>query len=908
MSKLLALVLGCALVLPAGAALAQTPPPIALADLGPPPVLPIILPTSPPERGVGPGAINAAGHLVGFGRNAADTLAVAYFWNVAPGVAGTVTPLVLAEPGFGAQAYGINASSRVVGIVNTATATTRAAVWNPTVAPLAQPVLLPDVPLLGSAAGFSIGPANHVVGAIGNRAALWEPTGPATWGAPTILPALGAGSFARADGINARGDIFGIVFDPVDNQIHGAVWNAAAPTAPIVVLANLPGASGLLRLVDYNDAGQLVAQVFDPTAGSYVGVLYQPTGPGTWSGPRQLDRSLGLPQVRGLNSRGMIVGHAADPISGAMRALAWDASSGLPGPARALADEGGGGSMAYDINDAGSVVGVAIDMTGCALGDACDPSTARCVQSGLTCRQQVVPIGWMWPNVDSSPLTPANRPVKLPGHNNTSFSEPYLVTARGTVVGLAFGDAIAWHTLDCDDGLPCTVDAATGSTTCAHPAGGAGRVCRAAAGTCDVAEVCDGVNAACPADTLEAAFHTCRASAGLCDVPDRCTGATPWCPPDGFKAINAPCRLAAPADACDQSEVCDGVSAACPADRALPANTPCRAAASNCDVAEVCDGVGLQCPADVHRPAGTVCRAGAGPCDVEERCTGGALCPADGFAMAGLTCSGPSCGAGVATLAQTCTGMAASCPPASTQACAPFVCGADACLATCTDDVQCVAGRFCVAGACVADGGPPVVTPPPDVTAEATAPLTPVPLGAGSAVDDVDGALVPTPDRTGPFPVGVTTITWRATDGTGATGTAIQRVTITDTTPPTLTLIGAATVELDVGELVHDLGALALDLVDGDLSGAIVVNGTVEVTAPGTYQLTFTVADSRGNAASPVSRTYIVTARRDGGGGCQTGDGGQASWPLALAIALALAARRRRRVRAEPSANAAARR
>jgi hypothetical protein len=360
------------------------------------------------------------------------------------------------------------------------------------------------------------------------------------------LPALGAGSYARADGTNARGDIFGIVFNPMDNQIHAAVWNAATPTAPAVVLANLPGASGLLRLIDYNDAGQLVAQVFDPVGGGYTGVLYQPTAPATWSAPRPLDRSLGLTEARGINASGMIVGYAQG------RALAWDASTGMPGPLRVLADEGGGDSRAYDINDAGSVVGIATDMTGCAIGDTCDPMTAVCVQSGLACRQQAVTIGWMWPNVTSSPASASNRPVKLPGHSNTSFSEPYLISAQGTVVGLAFGDAIAWHTLDCDDGLPCTVDVATGTGTCANTVGGAGRICRAAAGTCDLADVCDGVSPACPADTLEPQFHKCRGSAGLCDVPDRCSGASPVCPADGVKAMGAPCRLAAPTDRCDQ--------------------------------------------------------------------------------------------------------------------------------------------------------------------------------------------------------------------------------------------------------------------------------------------------------------------------------------------------------------------
>jgi hypothetical protein len=43
-----------------------------------------------------------------------------------------------------------------------------------------------------------------------------------------------------------------------------------------------------------------------------------------------------------------------------------------------------------------------------------------------------------------------------------------------------------------------------------------------------------------------------------------------------------------------------------------------------------------------------------------------------------------------------------------------------------------------------------VITPPADITLEATALKTPVTLGAATATDTVDGALSPAPDQTGP--------------------------------------------------------------------------------------------------------------------------------------------------------------
>jgi hypothetical protein len=60
--------------------------------------------------------------------------------------------------------------------------------------------------------------------------------------------------------------------------------------------------------------------------------------------------------------------------------------------------------------------------------------------------------------------------------------------------------AAASGTICPDDGLFCTTDACDGSGTCTHVPGHAGAVCRPQVLPCDIAEICDGVNAACPAD------------------------------------------------------------------------------------------------------------------------------------------------------------------------------------------------------------------------------------------------------------------------------------------------------------------------------------------------------------------------------------------------------------------------
>lgn len=68
----------------------------------------------------------------------------------------------------------------------------------------------------------------------------------------------------------------------------------------------------------------------------------------------------------------------------------------------------------------------------------------------------------------------------------------------------------------------------------------AGTECRAAAGPCDVAEICNGRDA-CPADALAAAGAECRPAASVCNVAEECDGAGVTCPQDTFGPDGATC-------------------------------------------------------------------------------------------------------------------------------------------------------------------------------------------------------------------------------------------------------------------------------------------------------------------------------------------------------------------------------
>jgi len=285
--------------------------------------------------------------------------------------------------------------------------------------------------------------------------------------------------------------------------------------------------------------------------------------------------------------------------------------------------------------------------------------------------------------------------------NGTSCGQASECASGTCVDGLCCDTACGGGAADCQ---ACNLPGHLGTCTPVSQ----GTECRASAGACDVAESCDGANAACPADAKVSQGTECRASAGACDVAESCDGANASCPADAKVSQGTECR--ASAGACDVAESCDGANAACPADAKVSQGTECRASAGGCDVAESCDGANAACPTDAKVSQGTECRASAGACDVAESCDGAnAACPTDAKVSQGTECRAASCDGGVEAHAASCDGSAISCPTSTTASCGAFVCGGAACLASCASDAECSSGNYCAAdGSCqptLTDGG-----------------------------------------------------------------------------------------------------------------------------------------------------------------------------------------------------------
>ena len=156
----------------------------------------------------------------------------------------------------------------------------------------------------------------------------------------------------------------------------------------------------------------------------------------------------------------------------------------------------------------------------------------------------------------------------------------------------------------------------------------------------------------------------------------------------------------------------------------------------------------------------------------------------------------------------------------------------------------------------ILDSTPPVLTAPADVTVEATGSFTTVDIGTATATDNFDSNPTITNDAPGSFPIGVTTVTWTATDTADNTATATQRVTVRAPTPP-LRISAPSSLTVEATGLLT-----AVDLGTATLTNAG-PNAVITNDAPGSFPIgvtvvTWTVTDS-GNTA----RSYQVITVRD---------------------------------------------
>jgi uncharacterized protein YjbI with pentapeptide repeats len=108
--------------------------------------------------------------------------------------------------------------------------------------------------------------------------------------------------------------------------------------------------------------------------------------------------------------------------------------------------------------------------------------------------------------------------------------------------------------------------------------------------------------------------------------------------------------------------------------------------------------------------------------------------------------------------------------------------------------------------------------------------------------------------------VGPYSVTYDVTDMAGNSAAQVVRtVNVADTTPPFIVVLGANPQTIETGSPYVELGATAGDIIDGDLTAMISTDtSNVNTAVPGSYVVTYTVADLSGIAATPGVRTVNV--------------------------------------------------
>jgi len=157
--------------------------------------------------------------------------------------------------------------------------------------------------------------------------------------------------------------------------------------------------------------------------------------------------------------------------------------------------------------------------------------------------------------------------------------------------------------------------------------------------------------------------------------------------------------------------------------------------------------------------------------------------------------------------------------------------------------------------AAIPDTTKPIISPPADLVIEATGNLTYVELVEAIAMDE-NGIQLLVNNAPTLFPLGSSTIIWTAIDNSGNSASAIQQISIVDTTPPIIHSVPDITAEAVVPyDNIIELQEPSAD----DLLGVIsITNDAPEFFPVGETIVTWTATDVGGNTANIEQKITVV--------------------------------------------------
>lgn len=130
---------------------------------------------------------------------------------------------------------------------------------------------------------------------------------------------------------------------------------------------------------------------------------------------------------------------------------------------------------------------------------------------------------------------------------------------------------------------------------------------------------------------------------------------------------------------------------------------------------------------------------------------------------------------------------------------------------------------------------------------------------------DMTSKVVLTSDLDCTIP-GIYSIEFNVSDASGNAAATKRRTVyvVLDRTAPTLTLNGNAVETVEQCGTYNEAGAIATDAVDGNLTTAIIVTGSVNTSKVGDYTLTYTVSDAQGNTSVKTRTVQVRDTKKPG--------------------------------------------
>src|SRR3990170_624495 len=156
----------------------------------------------------------------------------------------------------------------------------------------------------------------------------------------------------------------------------------------------------------------------------------------------------------------------------------------------------------------------------------------------------------------------------------------------------------------------------------------------------------------------------------------------------------------------------------------------------------------------------------------------------------------------------------------------------------------------------IIDTTAPLIEPPSDVILEGQDPTSNVVAIGVANANDIVGVISITNDAPAVFPLGDNLVTWTAIDAAGNSATATQKISIIDTTPPSITAPEAVQIEATSSlENIVELG----EVTASDYIGiGSITNDAPEVFPVGKTTVTWTATDLGGLSSTDTQLVNVV--------------------------------------------------